>query len=105
MLDTATGRPAAGLNLWLERECDGAFVEVARGTTNEDGRVADLLSPGQLEVGIWRMSFDTGGWFEAAGTTAFYPIVRIVFEVTAPSEHHHVPLLLSPYGYSTYRGS
>lgn len=105
VLDTATGRPAAGLAITLERAVSDGFDLVARGVTNDDGRVADLLEPGALETGIWRMSFDTGAYFAAAGKPGFYPVVRIVFEVTAPAEHHHVPLLLSPFGYSTYRGS
>jgi 5-hydroxyisourate hydrolase len=105
ILDTARGRPAAGVPIVCDKWVDGAFVEAARGTTNEDGRVVGLLAEGALHAGIWRMNFDTAAYFAQTGTAAFYPIVRIVFEVTEPEQHHHVPLLLSPFGYSTYRGS
>ncbi len=104
ILDTASGRPAPGVPVVCER-LDGDFIEVARGVTNADGRIVGLLAEGQLVAGIWRMSFDTAAYWKARGTAGFYPVVRIVFEVTEPESHHHIPLLLSPFGYSTYRGS
>ncbi len=103
-LDTATGKPAAGLPILLEHLGD-TWERIAQGTTNADGRVADLLDPGQLVRGTWRITFDTGAYFELHGVKGFYPYVTVVFEVTEPSDHHHVPLLISPFGYSTYRGS
>jgi 5-hydroxyisourate hydrolase len=106
VLDTAHGRPAVGVPVRLERrDAKGGFLEVTRGVTDDDGRIVDLLAPGQLEAGVWRMTFDTDAYFDGVGVAGFYPYVQVVFEVTAPAEHHHVPLLLSPYGYSTYRGS
>jgi 5-hydroxyisourate hydrolase len=106
VLDTALGRPAAGLRLRLERLADdGSATLVTEATTNEDGRVAPLMAPGSLAAVTYRMTFDTGPYFAATHRTGFYPYVSIVFTITAPDEHHHVPLLLSPYGYSTYRGS
>ena len=106
VLDTAHGIPAEGLPIVLEARDGGGWSEIGGGTTNDDGRVTDLLADGQtLETGVYRMSFDTGRYFADRDQTGFYPVVRIVFEIAAPDEHYHVPLLLSPYGYSTYRGS
>jgi 5-hydroxyisourate hydrolase len=105
VLDTALGKPARGVAVRLEIEREGEWHEVGRGTTNEDGRVVDLLAPGALEAARYRITFGTGAYFAAAGARCFYPYVEIVFAVDAPGEHHHVPLLLSPFGYTTYRGS
>jgi len=105
VLDTASGRPAAGLPISLERAVDGGFERIGSGTTNEDGRLESPLVTDGWRAGVYRIRFDTGAYFAAHGTPGFYPYVEVVFEVTQPDEHHHVPLLLSPYGYSTYRGS
>ena len=106
VLDTSLGRPAAGVRVTIERIAEnGEAVVLAAGTTNEDGRIMDLLPvEPRLEVGVYRVTFDTGGYFAAQGVTGFYPNVVIAFNLSAPEEHHHIPLLLSPYGYSTYRG-
>ncbi len=101
VLDTATGRPAVGLHVTLE-SADGTVA--ASGVTNADGRVGDLAP--ELPPGDHRIRFDTGAWFAGQGLTAFYPEVVVAFTVgDEPDEHFHVPLLLSPFGYSTYRGS
>jgi 5-hydroxyisourate hydrolase len=106
VLDTARGLPAVGLALRLEaRGTGGAFTTLASALTNADGRAPDLVAPGALKVGVYRMVFDTGAWFAGRGEASFYPEVTVLFEVTEPERHHHVPLLLSPFGYSTYRGS
>jgi 5-hydroxyisourate hydrolase len=105
VLDTSTGRPASGVGLALHRRAPEGFVGLARAETNADGRAPDLLPAGALEAGVYRLSFATGAYFAREGRTCFYPEVTIEFEVTHPDEHHHVPLLLSPFGYSTYRGS
>jgi 5-hydroxyisourate hydrolase len=105
VLDTARGRPAAGLAVRLERCRGDRWTELSRRRTDGDGRVGDLLAPGALEAGVYRLVFATGDYFAASGTRGFYPQVTVEFEVTAAGEHHHVPLLLSPFGYSTYRGS
>lgn len=105
VLDTARGRPAAGLTIRLERQAGDGWQTVGEGVTDDDGRVKGLLGGGALEKGVWRMTFETGAWFDAEGIDGFYPVARVVFRVTAPDQHHHVPLLLSPFGYSTYRGS
>ena len=103
VLDAVTGRPARGLALTLERRDDHWRV-LGHGATDADGRCRDLL-PGELEPATYRLTFDTGSWFAAAGVEAFYPEVSVVFRVTETQRHHHVPLLLSPFAYSTYRGS
>lgn len=106
VLDTARGLPAVGLHVRLERldDADG-WVAVARGTTDADGRVKNLLPAEAFAAATWRLAFETGEWFEAQGQPAFFPLVEVTFTVDDPTRHHHVPLLLSPYGYSTYRGS
>ncbi|WP_433715229.1 hydroxyisourate hydrolase [Nocardia sp. CA-084685] len=93
VLDAASGRPAAGLPVRLEK-ADGTVLAERR--TDDDGRIKDLPA---LEIGVHRLIFETGDF------SPFYPSVTIDFLVTAPAEHYHVPLLLSPYSYSTYRGS
>jgi 5-hydroxyisourate hydrolase len=105
VLDVSTGRPARGVAVVLARHEDGTFRDLARGATDDDGRVTTLLAPGSLVAGTYRISFDVGGYFAAAGRASFYPHVEIAFVVSTPSEHYHVPLLLSPFGYSTYRGT
>jgi 5-hydroxyisourate hydrolase len=106
VLDISRGRPAAGVPIVLElRSGADAWQERGRGATDADGRLPDLLV-GPLEAGVYRLTFDTGAYFTAQGVEAFfYPLVTVVFEVRNSGQHHHVPLLLSPYGYSTYRGS
>ena len=106
VLDTAIGRPAAGIGVRLEIEEAGAWQELASAATNADGRVGHLLPAGTaLAAATYRLTFDTAGWFAAAGVAGFYPHVTVVFVVRDPAQHHHVPLLLAPFGYSTYRGS
>jgi 5-hydroxyisourate hydrolase len=104
ILDTSRGRPAADVAVTLERELGGEFVVVARGATDADGRVKGLVT-GAPEVGTWRIRFDVGAYHQALGVDGFYPHVDIVFVVKNTTEHYHVPLLINPFGYSTYRGS
>ena len=99
VLDLVTGRPAVGVGVVLETL---GGERIGGGTTDRDGRIRDLAP--HLAPGVYKITFATGAWFAATGTTGFYPSVPIVFEV-ADGGHHHVPLLLGPYGYSTYRGS
>jgi 5-hydroxyisourate hydrolase len=106
VLDLMGGLPAAGMAVALEaRDATGAWKRLGEGTTDQDGRLADLAAGARLEAGAHRLLFGTGAWFAGRGVAGFYPEVSVVFEVSDPSGHHHVPLLLSPYGYSTYRGS
>ena len=104
VLDTSRGCPAVGVPVALERAVDSGWQPVGRGTTDADGRVRDLLAS-PPEAGHYRLSFDTGAYFRAVGEAAFYPEVSVTFVVGHGEEHYHVPLLLSPFGYSTYRGS
>ena len=105
VLDTASGRPAAGLAVTVEHLREGTWHLVSSGATNDDGRVPGLLTPETFVAGTWRVHFATGPYLQAHHGSAFYPHVHVVFEVDAPGEHYHIPLLLSPFGYSTYRGS
>jgi 5-hydroxyisourate hydrolase len=102
VLDATTGRPAEGVRVHLEARLDGDWRTSAQGCTDADGRIGALGDPG---AGIHRIHFDTGGYFDAAGVAAFYPEVIVTFTVVDPAAHHHVPLLLSPFAFSTYRGS
>ena len=101
VLDAALGRPAVGVAVALYGE-DGDLV--AEGVTDDDGRVSDL-GPDALALGEYRIVFETGVYFAASETDGFYPRVTIDFELTDATAHYHVPLLLSPFAYSTYRGS
>jgi 5-hydroxyisourate hydrolase len=107
VLDTSLGRPAAGVRVRLERELDGArgWVTLAEAATNADGRAQGLLGAEPLGVGLYRLTFETNAYFAARGQPAFYPEVPVLFVVSSAEEHYHIPLLLSPFGYSTYRGS
>ncbi len=105
VLDVSLGRPAAGVPVLLESQVNGTWGVLGRGVTDADGRVKTLLEPGTLAAGVYRLTFDTGAYFKLLGTPGFFPTVPVVFELRSPGGHHHVPLLLSPFGYSTYRGS
>jgi len=106
VLDTSRGRPAGGVPVTLEVESAGGWKLLGKGTTNEDGRVADLLdSDAPMTAGVYRLIFDTGAYFASHNIQSFYPQVSVVFKIENSSQHYHVPLLLSPFGYSTYRGS
>ena len=105
VLDTRLGRPAAGVAVSLERLEAGAWQLIGYGATDEDGRLATLLPEGGLTSGRHRLTFDTGAYFQQQQVEHFYPSVTVDFEVAVLTQHYHVPLLLSPFGYSTYRGS
>jgi 5-hydroxyisourate hydrolase len=105
VLDVSEGRPAVGVPVILEIEKAGGWKELSRGATDSDGRLRHLLAPGSLVIGTYRLSFETEAYFKSRKVTGFYPLVAIVFQVRDAKEHYHIPLLLSPFGYSTYRGS
>jgi len=105
VLDTSLGKPAAAVSVSLAFLEDGSFVELGRGETDRDGRVKQLLGTRELTVGLYRLRFETGAHYRTAGRDSFFERVELQFHVTDPSQHYHVPLLLSPFGYSTYRGS
>lgn len=101
VLDSSVGRPAVGVAVELQ---DPSGLVLATGTTNADGRVASL-GPDRLAAGAYRLVFATGAYFAASGTPTFYPRVTLDFDLVDVEAHYHVPLLLSPFAYSTYRGS
>lgn len=105
VLDTSLGRPAAGVATQLLRQQGSNWIEVFSGETNGDGRVPALLPGVSDAVGAFRLTFDVGGYFQAQNIESFYTTIAIDFVVRDAASHYHVPLLLSPYGYSTYRGS
>jgi 5-hydroxyisourate hydrolase len=105
VLDTTRGRPAAGLAVTLRRRgADGDWSVVGRAVTNSDGRVKDV-SGVPLASGDYRLEFATGEYFKGSGTTVFYPEVFVTVAAADGDAHLHVPLLLSPFGYSTYKGT
>ena len=105
VLDTMRGSPAAGLEVTLSRrEPDGDWTAVAQAVTDADGRVRQLTD-GEQEAGDYRLEFATQPYFARSGLSAFYPEVAVVFSVDDPGGHVHVPLLLSPFGYTTYKGT
>jgi 5-hydroxyisourate hydrolase len=105
VLDTSRGRPAAGVPVTLEREAADGWTLIGQGSTNADGRISDLTSGDSIEPGVYRLNFETAAYFAAQNVGGFYPQVTVTFRIEDPSQHYHVPLLLNPFGYSTYRGS
>ena len=106
VLDTARGRPASGIHVWLEAMVNDAWIPLGDATTDDDGRVRTLLRDDvSLDPAVYRLIFDTGAYFASLAIETFYPRVVVEFAVMAGQAHYHVPLLLSPFGYSTYRGS
>ena len=106
VLDTSAGRPASSVPVRLQRLDGDKWIDVSRSTTDDDGRVPAMLplrTPAQ--PGTFRLTFDVAGYFAARGQDAFYTTIAIDFVVRDAAQHYHVPLLLSPFGYSTYRGS
>jgi 5-hydroxyisourate hydrolase len=105
VLDLARGRPAAGVNVTLERALpDGSWTALGATATDDNGRTGDLAG-GAVEPGAHRLVFASGAYFAAQGVAAFHPSVTVTFEIVDAAQHHHVPLLVAPFGYSTYRGS
>ena len=104
VLDTSLGRPASGLVITLRRQQGSAWIEVFAGETDADGRVPALRDVA-TEAGAWRLTFDVGGYFQRRGVESFYGVVAVDFVLRPADAHAHVPLLVSPFGYSTYRGS
>lgn len=107
VLDTARGMPARGLGVHLERsESSGQWRILSSDRTGVDGRCSQLLPEGEaFSPGIYRLAFDTGSYYSQQGVHSLYPKVEVIFSVPEGETHFHLPLLLSPYGYTTYRGS
>jgi 5-hydroxyisourate hydrolase len=104
VLDATSGRPAVGIEATLERESGTSWQDVTSGRTDADGRIS-AFGPADLAAGVYQVTFATGPYFAERGQPTFYPEVTIPFTIDDPAAHYHVPLLLSPYAYSTYRGS
>ena len=104
VLDTALGRPAAGVSVILAKAAGAGWKDLGRGATDADGRCKTLLKSGALKKGVYRLTFGLASYFKKTRQVGFYPSASIVFRVR-DARHHHVPLLLSPWSYSTYRGS
>lgn len=106
VLDTALGLPAKNVPITLAHQQGKTWQNIASGTTDDDGRISDLLADDvTLTAGVYRMTFDTARYFSSISAQGFYPYVDVIFVLTEQVAHYHIPLLLSPYGYSTYRGS
>ena len=106
ILDVSKGCPAGGVSVTLELQSSMGWEIIGKGATDEDGRLRDLLdSEANLQIGDYRLTFDTGNYFAQQQIEGFYPQVTVAFAVRDAAQHYHVPLLLSPFGYSTYRGS
>lgn len=105
VLDTGKGRPAKGMSLKLQYfSHHEEFIDLNTKVTNDDGRVPDLLTT-PLKTGVYRLIFETGEYYKSQGEKCFYPEATIVFNIEDETQHYHVPLLISGFGYSTYRGS
>jgi len=105
ILDTTKGKPAEGITIVLYKGENDQWEEIARGKTNGDGRITDLLAKDRvLEKRIYKMRFETKDYFDKQAIPTFYPYVEIIFDIQS-NEHYHIPLLLNPFGYTTYRGS
>ena len=105
ILDTATGRPAAGVALVLSQRQGDEWRELGRGQTDADGRCKTLLGEKPLEAAIYKIRFATAEYYAAQKLSGLYPFVEIVFTVADARQHYHIPLLLTANGYTTYRGS
>lgn len=104
ILDTSAGRPASGVPVRLEFEAADGWTEIGAGATDADGRLRDLTTAA-IVSGNYRLTFAVGEYFSQSGVASFFPEVTIAFAVNDAGQHYHVPLLVSPFGYSTYRGS
>lgn len=107
VLDQSQGRPAEGIPVMLEiRGLAGLWKQIGQGRTDADGRSANLYPAGlRLQIGTYRLTFDLAGYFRGRNVAAFFPEVPVVFTVQDMTQNYHIPLLLSPFGYSIYRGS
>jgi 5-hydroxyisourate hydrolase len=106
ILDTARGCPASGVTITLSQLENGEWLQIGGGETNDDGRVAQLCPENTvLGAGTYRMHFAISQYFEAIKAPVFYPWAEVVFNIEGEGQHYHIPLLVSPFGYSTYRGS
>lgn len=104
VLDTSKGKPAWGIMVVLDEQVGQEWFEVAKGTTNKEGRLTNLLQEDEeLTFGIYKMKFDIKHYFDSYDIETFYPLIEVIFEIKTTG-HCHIPLLISPFGYTTYRG-
>ena len=105
ILDTSIGKPADDVTIILYQGGNDEWIELARGHSNSDGRLSNLLANGDvLQTGIYKLRFETKDYYDRKGISTFYPFIEVVVDITG-TENYHIPLLLNPFGYSTYRGS
>ncbi|MCL4136087.1 UNVERIFIED_CONTAM: hypothetical protein GTU68_042530 [Idotea baltica] len=106
ILDTSLGKPAEGVAITLLQQNCNDWIELGQGTTNADGRVSDFTgSDAVLTGGVYKLKFLLSDYYKILNTDSFYPYAEVVFQIGGDGQHYHVPLLLNPFGYSTYRGS
>lgn len=106
VLNTQDGLPSANVRVTLDQMKNGVWTELNSAVTNKQGRITDLYPDGKrFEEGTYKVTFKTGDWFKNHGNETFFPEIPVVFYVDGKLDHYHIPLLLSPYGYSTYRGN
>lgn len=106
VLDTSRGVAAARVHVMLERETSKEeWAALADAFTDADGRIKALLPPGSLQAGTYRLTFETGAYWAAQNIACFHPLIEVTFTIADAARHYHVPLLVSPFGYSTYRGT
>ncbi|NXN12017.1 HIUH hydrolase, partial [Indicator maculatus] len=107
VLNTAMGLPATGLAIHVAQlqESGTQWTELAQRWTDEDGRCSPLLAPEQVKAGTYKLRFETAAYWQGLGHSSFYPFVEVIFTITDPAQKFHVPLLISPFSYTTYRGS
>lgn len=106
ILDTSRGQPAAGILITLMQQQDDDWLMLGTGSTDADGRVGDFLGSNQiLPAGVYKLTFYLADYYAQLSQNTFYPYVDVAFEIAGDGQHYHVPLLLNPFGYSTYRGS
>jgi len=105
VLDTSRGRPAIGMQVGLQMKSGDTWKTLSAGLTDANGRCTGLMGDIRLEAGTYRLLFNAGAYYREQHTETFYSEISVVFEVLHPETHYHVPLLLNPFGYSTYRGS
>ena len=106
ILDITSGRPAGGVHVVLMRMEDGHRIRAGAGITDSDGRLKDIVSDkSALQAGVFELTFETGTYFVHHGMQPFHPRILVTVEITDPEQNYHVPLLISPFGYTTYRGS
>ena len=106
VLNLENGLPSAGVSVTLEQHVGDHWQSLSEGVTNQQGRIAELFPANQaMKPGKYRVVFKTGDYYQKAHRETFFPEVPVIFEVKQADQHYHIPLLLSPYGFSTYRGS